>query len=405
MCNKILYFLVEDFSNATRESFFEKELPALSEKFSKIYIIPLYPDGTPLSYKSKNIEVIDFDFFQSCNRLKLFISNFFTVFYVLSYEIIHTHDKKFYFRNFLSNLNMLLYKYSASKNFENIIKKDINSDTVFYTYWFSQWTFAMSLMKFKYPQLKLVSRIHGADYNEMQIKKVLPFRYFQHTKVDRLFPVSESAAEYVSNKFNYPKNRIAVSRLGLFIEKPIASVDASRLNILSCSSVIPLKRVHLIVEILKNIKEPCHWVHFGDGPLLEDLVKAAQKLPVNCTYEFKGYVSNNSFVSFISENPQSLMINVSESEGIPVSMMECIAVGLPIMGTNVGGVDEIIKEQTGYLLDVDFQPLDVANLIENIHNEGKIYTQDFRQKVMMLYYDLFFAPKNHNYLAEKLLTI
>ncbi|MFR3249578.1 MAG: hypothetical protein ACLTQL_00320 [Eisenbergiella sp.] len=42
--------------------------------------------------------------------------------------------------------------------------------------------------------------------------------------------------------------------------------------LMSCSSVIPLKRVLWIAEALERIKEPIKWVHFGGGAELSRLV-------------------------------------------------------------------------------------------------------------------------------------
>ena len=70
--DQTLYILVENFSNDTRESFFEKELPYLKDIFRKVYILPLYPDKTVLNYSADNIEVINFNFFPSSNHMSRF---------------------------------------------------------------------------------------------------------------------------------------------------------------------------------------------------------------------------------------------------------------------------------------------------------------------------------------------
>ena len=50
------------------------------------------------------------------------------------------------------------------------------------------------------------------------------------------------------------------------------------------------------------------------------------------------------------------LVSVSESEGLPVSMMEAVAAGLPVLGTDVGGVREIVTPEAGVLLEKDFTP-------------------------------------------------
>jgi len=55
-------------------------------------------------------------------------------------------------------------------------------------------------------------------------------------------------------------------------------------------------------------------------------------------------------MKFYRETPIDLFILTSESEGVPVSIMEALSFGIPAMATAVGGVPELISNHTGYLL-------------------------------------------------------
>jgi len=55
-------------------------------------------------------------------------------------------------------------------------------------------------------------------------------------------------------------------------------------------------------------------------------------------------------MEFYKTNPIDLFINVSSSEGIPVSIMEAQAFGVPVMATDVGGTAEIVNNENGILL-------------------------------------------------------
>jgi glycosyltransferase involved in cell wall biosynthesis len=399
-----LYIFVENFSNKTRESFFEKELPYLSAAFKKVYVVPLYPDNTDLDFTADNVEVLNFNYFLPCNRIKVLFFNFFSIFNIFCFELSRTHDKYFYLKNFKSILNDLLFKFSAAKNLENSIKKDINSTTTFYSYWFMQWVIALSLIKLKHPVMNIVSRVHGADYDESQVKRTLPFRYFQLSKVNKIFSVSLFAKKYLEEKFRILPDKTEVARLGLLLNDELAPINNTQLNIVSCSSVIPLKRVEKIVDVLNNIPGQVKWTHFGDGPLLTSVKQKAQKLPANITCEFMGYVSNKEFLDYLKNDPISIFINVSESEGIPVTMMEAISFGIPIVGTNICGVPEIVNEQTGFLIPKDFESNTVASVICEAHRVGKIYSEDFRKKIQFFYKENFYAPINYKTLASKLLN-
>ncbi len=401
--SKVLYLFVEHFSNASRECFFEKELPFLETEFDKVYVIPLYPDHSILSYHSDKVVVLNFDYFQACNRVKVLFYNFILVFRIFFFEILKTHDRLFYLRNFRSLLNSILITISATTKLESLISKTINEYTIFYSYWFNQWMRSFSILKLKYPKLKIVSRVHGGDYDEDQVKKTLSFRYFQLRQVNKIFPVSDFGKNYLIKTFKVNPALIKTSRLGLSHYSQLSQFKQDKLRIVSCSSLIPLKRISLIIETLQHIDIPYEWIHFGDGPLKTEL----QKLTTSLTGEVKwmGHVDNDTFIDFLKKEAVSLFINTSESEGIPVSMMEAISFGIPLMGTNVGGVSEIVTKSTGWLLSKNFSPIEVAQIIKTLHLSGDLYNETFRAGVQTFYKNYFSADINHKDFALQLASI
>jgi glycosyltransferase involved in cell wall biosynthesis len=145
-------------------------------------------------------------------------------------------------------------------------------------------------------------------------------------------------------------------------------------TIVSCSNLIPLKRVHLIIEALSLLQsERIHWVHFGDGPEennLKDLVH--QKLLGNISFEFKGRVENKEVLNFYNTNKPHLFINVSSSEGIPVSVMEAMSFGIPCIATNVGGNSEIVKNNiNGALLNATPSIDEIATVVKSIKDKSQ----------------------------------
>ncbi len=60
---------------------------------------------------------------------------------------------------------------------------------------------------------------------------------------------------------------------------------------------------------------------------------------------------------------------MSETEGIPVSIMEAQSFGIPVIATSVGGTPEIVNNINGLLLDVNLQPEDLATILYRVHME------------------------------------
>lgn len=401
---KNLYLFVENFSSPGREEFFEGELNYLCERFATVTVVPLYEGNTRLAVEAPNLKIEQINAFVPCNRLKILLRRFPLVARVFAYEFIKTHNKSFYLSNFRACINNLLLKVAAADALHLRIQHRY-SDTVFYSYWFSQWAFILSLLKARHPELLVATRAHGSDYKEEQTGKTLAFRYFQLKTITRVLPVSAYAKRYLETKFKVPTEKIVVSRLGLSQPTGKAPVDAAQLTLVSCSSLIPLKRVHLIAEALRMVTLPLRWFHFGDGPERAALEKAIRSLPANVKAELRGYVPNPDFLRFLVSTPVSFFLNVSENEGIPVTLMEASRLGIPLIGTDTCGVPEIVVPETGFLLPVEFQPQDLAARIVSEHQKGDIYSESYRQRVASWYSSYFAAANNYPALADTLYNL
>jgi glycosyltransferase involved in cell wall biosynthesis len=86
---------------------------------------------------------------------------------------------------------------------------------------------------------------------------------------------------------------------------------------------------------------------------------------------------------------------VSIYEGIPYSMMEAIASGIPIIGCNVCGVPEIVTEQTGLLLPAVPEPKKTAiQITEFLSNKSR--NLSFRQGVIAFGKQFYQAESNYS---------
>ncbi|NJK95527.1 MAG: glycosyltransferase [Bacteroidales bacterium] len=51
-----------------------------------------------------------------------------------------------------------------------------------------------------------------------------------------------------------------------------------------------------------------------------------------------------------------MFLNTSLSEGVPVSVMEALSFGLPVIATDVGGTGELINDEVGMLINPEISP-------------------------------------------------
>jgi glycosyltransferase involved in cell wall biosynthesis len=400
---KLLIFTV-DFPYGDYEiSFLPQEIEALSGAFEQIFIVPMngigrkqkidLPSNTRiLSYHNDGVIQNGFLFFLLAMRMTL-------------REVLKrkTFTQIVNFRYHLSEMRKF---YSSASQLHAFLKKNdlTGPGTLYYSYWTDEWASILSLVREeKEKDMLIVSRAHGFDlYDERSLHGYIFPRYLQIRNISRIYTVSKNGCEYLRKKFSKYHSRINCARLGTADPREIniQFSQPERLRIVSCSSVIKLKRVHKIVEILEKCKMDVEWVHFGDGELMEDVRRRAKSLPRNIDMHFRGNTSNEEVHKFYSRNHVDWFVNVSEYEGIPVSMMEAISYGIPLIGTNVGGVSEIVTPATGLLIDRDFDPESIALKIQQT-----VFGVDAREGIREFWRKNFSAKVNYGQFATELINI
>ena len=251
--------------------------------------------------------------------------------------------------------------------------RETNADLI-YSYWCYPMVLTAAELKQKYPHLKVITRFHGVDlYKEHTKYGWQPFRAAISEKCDRLvFACDAGRAYYLSQWGQKWATKSVVSYLGCPSAEPLTVTPSKPLQLVSCSNLIPLKRVDLLVDalaILPKTLEVC-WHHIGDGPERERLmILAKEKLGENVRWEFCGALPNEKVFAVYRQIGAQLFLTASATEGgVPVSLQECAAMGIPCIGTAVGGIPEIIADgKTGYLLPADATAEQIRDAIVRFH--------------------------------------
>lgn len=180
--------------------------------------------------------------------------------------------------------------------------------------------------------------------------------------MDRVFPCSDDGAAWLRQDGHAPEH-VETARLGISPVPGLAPPSPDgRLALVSCSNTASVKRLPLLVTSIASLaaaRPDCRvvWHHLGGGPGFDEFARHAERafaaLP-NLAWHLHGQLAHDDVCKFFSSEPLDCLVNVSFSEGLPVSMMEALAAGLPVIGTDVGGVREIVTPETGVLLPVDF---------------------------------------------------
>lgn len=102
-----------------------------------------------------------------------------------------------------------------------------------------------------------------------------------------------------------------------------------------------------LLEALARVRAPCHMVLAGDGPALPAVAAAVQNHGLSKRVELLGARADIPELLARSD----VFVLSSRSEGFPVSILEAMAAGLPVVTTDVGGVAEAVEDgETGLLV-------------------------------------------------------
>lgn len=109
-----------------------------------------------------------------------------------------------------------------------------------------------------------------------------------------------------------------------------------------------------------------------------------------------GFFSNTEVMEFYKTNEYDLFINTSETEGIPVSIMEAMSFGIPVVATDVGGTKEIVIDRyNGRLLKKNFQIRELNDLIFFFLEMNKITYQQYARNAYSFWLKYFNAERNY----------
>lgn len=408
MSTKNLIFLTSEFPFGQGETFIENEFPFLLKSFDKIIILTNGEiKGESRLGQNRKVEVMHYSyqltFVGKLRALKGVFSKMF-------WQEIAIINNKYKLKISRAVFNTLLSSIQKSKHIADtlehvIANKKLNAiDTIVYSYWLNDMAIGAAELKIRMPEIKSISRAHGWDvYMDRQPSTYLPLRTFVLNNLDACFAISENGQHYLQSQFNVKSRKIKMSQLGTLphtLIYPLSDkTDSSVFTIVSCSSIIPLKRIHLLVEALSFIREhPIRWVHFGDGSQEAEIKQMAHdKLShfTNIEIEFKGRVGNKKVLDYYITHKVNLFVNVSETEGVPVSIMEAMSFAIPCIATNVGGNSEIVNTENGTLLTPDPSVQEISEVLMKFLNMKAFQYADYSQQAYNTWKNKYNAEVNY----------
>jgi colanic acid/amylovoran biosynthesis glycosyltransferase len=256
--------------------------------------------------------------------------------------------------------------------------------------------YAARLRNFGFLKGKLVTSFRGHDIS----------RYIQEYGSDvykQLFDAGDfflTNCEYFKHrllKLGCDENKVVVHRSGLdcsrFAFTPRSMQPNDRVRIASTGRLVEKKGIEYSIRAVAKLTKMNYNIEYniiGDGPLRENFQQLIQELDVSDAVKLLGWKQQQELVEILNNSHIFIAPSVTAKDGdqdAPVNTLkEAMAMGLPVIGTQHGGIPELIEDGiSGFLVperDADAISQKLSYLIEHpqlwsqIGQSGRAYVEE-----------------------------
>ncbi|EEU9584152.1 TPA: colanic acid biosynthesis glycosyltransferase WcaL [Escherichia coli] len=218
---------------------------------------------------------------------------------------------------------------------------------------------------------KIVTFFHGNDISSCDVLSRFASGYQKLFRCGELMlPISKLWAKRLA-MLGCPVEKIVVSRMGVdmqrFNQRPVKSLG-SPLKIVSVARLTEKKGLHVAIRACSLLKEQniqfCYHI-LGIGPWEKYLRTLIEHYQLSDMVEIVGFRPSHEVKTMLDEADVFLLPSVTGSdgdmEGVPVALMEAMAVGVPVISTLHSGIPELIDTGKSGWLVPENDPDELAN--------------------------------------------
>ncbi|EKR5542812.1 colanic acid biosynthesis glycosyltransferase WcaL [Escherichia coli] len=251
---------------------------------------------------------------------------------------------------------------------------------------------------------KIATIFHGIDISSREVLNHYTPEYQQlFRRGDLMLPISDLWAGRLQ-KMGCPREKIAVSRMGVdmtrFSPRPVKA-PATPLEIISVARLTEKKGLHVAIEACRQLKEQGMAFRYrilGIGPWERRLRTLIEQYQLEDVVEMPGFKPSHEVKAMLDDADVFLLPSVTgadgDMEGIPVALMEAMAVGIPVISTLHSGIPELVEaDKSGWLVPENdaralaqrlaaFSQLDTDELAPVVKRAREKVEHDFNQQVI-----------------------
>ena len=233
---------------------------------------------------------------------------------------------------------------------------------------------------FAYPHVDLAYQIHR--------KLGVPFSFTTHafdlyknvqadlsdwcSAAKSIFTISKHNKFHMVDNLGVDARKIHVVRCGVFLNRLEHKKYSSRpFRIVSACRFVEKKGMANLILACKELKQ--RGVEFyckivGDGPLLEELQELINESQLFAEVSLAGSMVHPGLVDFIRSGSVFVLPCIEakdgNKDGIPVVLMEAMALRIPVISTNLSGIPELVDNRHNGIL---VSPGSIEELVEALH--------------------------------------
>lgn len=287
------------------------------------------------------------------------------------YEIILTSDKK---NKILRMLDMLWTVYTNRKKVSKVLIDTYSTTNFYYAYLVSK---LCIFLKIKY-----IPILHGGNLEERLKKSVSKSKTIFDNAAINVAPslfLQKKFEEYGYTNLAHIPNNIALAQYPFKKRKQVTA------KLLWVRSFAEIYNPTMAIRVANELKKKGFDVDLCMiGPEKDDSFTKTKALAneLNVAVTFTGKLSKTDWI--MKSKEYDIFINTTNFDNMPVSLVEAMALGMPIVTTNVGGIPYLIEDQKDGLLVEAANVNDMVQAIVKLINSPELVeeiTTNGRQKV------------------------
>jgi glycosyltransferase involved in cell wall biosynthesis len=221
---------------------------------------------------------------------------------------------------------------------------------------------------------------HSTFNKRRELKMLYPLEKWSYGSFEKIICVSEMTCKTLGDWMPSIKSKLNIVYGGIVIKKVNKRDEPLYDAVLVGSLRGNEKGVDIFIKAIKKIEDQIRRVAIvGDGVLKSELIELRDSLNISDKVEFVGNVDNvNDYLA-----NSRVFVLPSRWEGFGLAILEAMAVGMPVIASNVGGIPEIIEDgKDGILVpveDIDALSKNILDVLTDLRKASSLSENAYRK--------------------------